>query len=938
MKSKTGTLVIPSFLIIAALLVIGAITTAIINKRYYTLSKQLQITNYNLLHLEEVRLKTGDMVASSLRYAITGSRSQNTLFYTSYKSLQSASKEILAPDTEATHNYIDSLSLAIVSLQKFSQQIVTAREKEDPKLVNTLMGTVNGENLRSEVHRLINSLESFNRSELRALESEQQSLASNAAYISYFGFSISLLSLTVVFYLLNKELSKRKVAELSLKKLNETLQEEVKKKTSEADQVFSRISDAFIAFDKNWQFTYINKSAAAFIGKDAEELLGKIVWDEFPESVNTSFYHSCYKSMDLQQYVYHEAYYEPWDIYVETRIYPSENGLSVFLRNVSELKKAERKEKKLEEQFKAIVDNTNDIILLANDNGEYIQCNEAACRHLGYTKDEILKLTIYDLIESTHDAIAEELWNEFKENGTSKGLIKLKRKNGKLIECQYSAKDNVQPGVHLSILTDVTKLIKTNKKLSVSQKRYKNAEFIGQLGHWEQNLEDDSIKWSDEVYRIFGISKSVALDYKLFFSFIHPEDQQGFQKEHELAVTGKQPLDAIYRMIRSDGQLRYIHERGKIIKDKHGIPVKLSGVAQDITERRVIEEDTIQSKRRFEAIFNGTNDAILVANDTGKYVQVSPAASRILGYSQEELLNKTVMHLMLDNVNDNDKYAMWEDFKKGGYQTGTIELTRKDKQLITCNYSVTANILPGLHLSIFTDITDKYKAEQELQLSYHQLKELTGRLQIVREEERIHIAREIHDELGQKLTGIKIDTSWLGKKIEDNEDAKKKIGEIMSLIDDTIDTTRRISSELRPGLLEYFGLIVACESQSKEFEKRHQIKSNFVSEISTVNFSFNVALGIYRIYQEALTNIARHAQATLVETLITQVDNHFILTVKDNGCGFDQNEIKKKHSLGLVGMRERANLVLGELAIESNKGAGTSIWIKIPLDQELSKS
>ena len=929
MNSKGSTQVILSFLTISGLLFIGTYVDLKVHTKYYALSKQLQMINFSLFHLEEVRFNIEQLVRSSLDYASSGSNSHNASFYTSLKSLQSTQKAIDNFNTDTSHNQIDSLSLSLNALEELCLQLVAAREKMNLEQTNSLIASTGHENMKNKVHDLVTRRENRQRSQLRVLESEQQSLAAKAVYVSYLVFVFSFLSLAVVFYLLNKQLARRKAAELRLQKLTRSLQEDVKEKTTEVDQVFNRISDAFIAFNRDWQFTYLNKSAVEFIGKDSAELIGKVVWEVFPESVNTSYYDSCHKAIESQKYVYHEAYYEPWDIYVENRIYPSEDGLSIFFKDVTEQKKAEQEEIKLKRQLEAIFENTSDIILLTNDRAEYIQCNEAACKHLGYSKEEILNLKVNELaLEASPDESVDDLWNTFKQNGALKGLIKLKKKDGGLIDCQYSAKANVLPGIHLSILTDVTKLIETNKELEESQRRYQNAEKIGKLGHWELNLRNDTLLWSDEIYRLFSISTDISPSYDLFFSFIHPEDKDTFQEQQEMALTGKQALDIVHRIIRKDGEVRYMHEKANLIKNKHGMPIKLRGVVQDITERKIVEEQTIESKRRLEAIFNGTNDAILVANDAGEYVQVNPAACRMLGYTQEEMLEKHVMDMMTGD----DKQGAWEEFKKGNYQTGEIELLRKDKQLIICNYSATANILPGLHLSIFTDVTEKHRSEQELKHSYRQLQELTGRLQIVREEERIHIAREIHDELGQKLTGIKIDTARLGKKMEGNDDAKRKINEVTILVDEAIDTVRRISSELRPGLLEHFGLIAACESQSAEFQQRHQIKSKFVSELSEVDLKINDSLTVYRIYQEALTNIARHAQATEVETLIKKIDNYLVLTIKDNGLGFDLDAIKTKRSLGLVGMRERAHLAKGELFIESHENRGTKITLKIPLD------
>ena len=154
---------------------------------------------------------------------------------------------------------------------------------------------------------------------------------------------------------------------------------------------------------------------------------------------------------------------------------------------------------------------------------------------------------------------------------------------------------------------------------------------------------------------------------------------------------------------------------------------------------------------------------------------------------------------------------------------------------------------------------------------------------------------------------------------------------MIALIDETVKTVRRISSELRPGILDDLGLIPALEWQCQEFEKRTGIVSRCTTDLNDHNFDRNLATNIFRVYQEALTNVARHAQATLVETFLTGRDGFIYLTVKDNGIGFDMVSVKNKRSLGLVGMRERAMLFQGELVIKSETGKGTEILLKAPM-------
>jgi signal transduction histidine kinase len=215
--------------------------------------------------------------------------------------------------------------------------------------------------------------------------------------------------------------------------------------------------------------------------------------------------------------------------------------------------------------------------------------------------------------------------------------------------------------------------------------------------------------------------------------------------------------------------------------------------------------------------------------------------------------------------------------------------------------------------------------------TYEDIRRLNAHLQTIREEERASIAREIHDELGQQLTGLKMDTSWLNKKLSGkDEKLEHKLSDMLSLIDSTVKTVRRISSDLRPGVLDDLGLIAALEWQSSEFEKRSGIACNFTANYHEKEPDKKTAMGIFRVYQEALTNVMRHASATEVNAKLEKQNDHIILTVADNGKGFDSDSNMERKTLGLIGMKERALMMGGELHISSKKGVGTTVTLKIP--------
>ena len=226
----------------------------------------------------------------------------------------------------------------------------------------------------------------------------------------------------------------------------------------------------------------------------------------------------------------------------------------------------------------------------------------------------------------------------------------------------------------------------------------------------------------------------------------------------------------------------------------------------------------------------------------------------------------------------------------------------------------------------------KQEAEKEMQDLNEQLRNLAAHIQNVREEEQTRIAREIHDELGQMLTTLKIDISFAESKMTaSTEEAKKYLADARSLADNTLKTVRRIAADLRPSILDDMGLVAALEWQSHEFEKHNIVKVTFFSSQDDIELEKNVVTQLYRIYQEALTNIARHSGGDKVTTDLVIQQDQLILSVSDNGKGFDTEEIKAKKTLGLLGMSERALLMKGQLAISSVPGKGTTVTITVPV-------
>jgi signal transduction histidine kinase len=251
-------------------------------------------------------------------------------------------------------------------------------------------------------------------------------------------------------------------------------------------------------------------------------------------------------------------------------------------------------------------------------------------------------------------------------------------------------------------------------------------------------------------------------------------------------------------------------------------------------------------------------------------------------------------------------------------------------QIFVCAVAVTA-------VTLAAAVSERKRAEEQLKSTLDQLQGLASHLESVREEERTRIARELHDELGQALTGLKLGLAWI--KGQFSKDAghkplsplRDKADEMSALIDTTIRSMRRMVTELRPGVLDEFGLSAALEWHGQEFKRRTGIGCTV--DVSDQGVDRECSSALFRIVQEALTNVARHARATQVDIRLQEDSQSLMLIVQDNGEGMSEQALSSRQSFGLLGMRERAVAAGGTFQVISSRGQGTKIMVHIPLSR-----
>ncbi|MCG9879478.1 MAG: histidine kinase [Bacteroidia bacterium] len=345
--------------------------------------------------------------------------------------------------------------------------------------------------------------------------------------------------------------------------------------------------------------------------------------------------------------------------------------------------------------------------------------------------------------------------------------------------------------------------------------------------------------------------------------------------------------------------------------------------------KELVDEKTEQIKATEKILTDSLNrikESFISLNNNWEYTFINTSALQTHPEGIEKIIGKSIWEVHPELLGTDFEHTYKNAMLK--QESGEIESFYAPMGLYFSGRFYPSN--DGITI-IYSDITERKKLENELYETYQNIRNLNNYLQTVREEERGNIAREIHDELGQQLTALKMDAYWLSKKIsaEDNP-IQDKLNQMLSLIDQTIQTVRRIASELRPGILDDLGLVAALDWLSSETMKRSGINISFHSNIEDVKLDKIHAIGVFRIYQEALTNVLRYAHSKVVKASLLHEGNTIILSVTDNGIGFSQEDIKSKKSFGLSSMKERALMMQGQLDIQSEPQKGTTIRLILP--------
>jgi two-component system sensor histidine kinase UhpB len=366
------------------------------------------------------------------------------------------------------------------------------------------------------------------------------------------------------------------------------------------------------------------------------------------------------------------------------------------------------------------------------------------------------------------------------------------------------------------------------------------------------------------------------------------------------------------------------------------------GEAQVRKEVQQAEKMMRTSEHKYRHLFENMRDAaFLVAEDSGRIIDANPRAELLLGKTRAEIIGTNHQKLFPPRRGRNRAPVLTPGASNSADgESYEVEIVRKDGSTVATDVNVSRMQLQGHNLLLlhFRDITRRRQTENELLRSREQLRALAARLQAVREEERTQVAREIHDELGQMLTALKMDLRSIERDLEEHNNPRlnpvlDKAVAATELTDSLVKSVQRIAAELRPGILDRLGLVTALAHEAEQFQQRTRIACHVTFPTQELDLPFESSTAVFRIFQEALTNVARHAHATEVQIELRFRPGALTLEVRDNGRGIQAGDLLGPHSLGILGMKERARQLGGDVTFSAGPNGGTMVMLEIPASE-----
>jgi signal transduction histidine kinase len=466
------------------------------------------------------------------------------------------------------------------------------------------------------------------------------------------------------------------------------------------------------------------------------------------------------------------------------------------------------------------------------------------------------------------------------------------------------------------------------------------AQTVAKMGSWSTDLRTMAVTWSAETHRIFETDPATfSPTHERFLERVHADDLARVEAAFAASLNSRATSTIEHRITMADGRTKWVAETWQATWGDDGTPLRAIGTTQDITARKEIEARLQTTDTRLRAVLNNAPLAVFAIDDHGVFTSSEGKGLGNVGLTVDQLVGHSAseMYADIEIVQPDGTVIRGEEAIRrvlaGESVTGLTSLGGEyfDNHFFPDRDA--AGTVVGM-IGVCTVVTAHHKAEVRLANSLAELQAVSTRLNDAREQERAKMARDIHDHLGQTLTALKMDVAEVHRRISagDIGAGDERLAEMSALIDQSVEDVRRVAAELRPVLLDDLGLVAAIRAHCLDVERRTGIRCMLSTSVTDLTIANDRAIALFRILQEALTNVIRHAEASLVIVHLTSTAGWLRLVVHDNGRGISQEAAPNHSGLGIVGMRDRARLFGGDVAVGGCAGKGTTVMVDLPLD------
>ena len=594
------------------------------------------------------------------------------------------------------------------------------------------------------------------------------------------------------------------------------------------------------------------------------------------------------------------------------------------------------------ERFNMVTSATNDVLWDWDIVNDIAWRNNNYEKLFGYSNEEAANAKSEDWFKYLHPddrlkeskALEEVLKSEQTFYEHEYRIITKSGKILNILDRSYIYRDEAGNPIRMvGSMQNITSLRNSQLSLEQSEQHYRKIVETAHEGIWQIDDKGFTTFVNSALTSMLGFSKDEILG-KSVLDFVFEEDIPAAKEKMKAHLNGNK-LQFEFKLKQKSGKPIWILAKGAPVFE-NGFYKGSIGMISDISATKEFTKKLQESEQNYKLLFKENPMPMWVYDALNlQFLSVNEAALHHYGYEREEFLKMKVTDI---RPAEEIEYFLKEN-KQNKLQirnAGIWKHKKKNGELIDVEIVAQTIIYKGVeaHLILINDITSRIKAEKELLNSYEEIRKLALHLQTVRDDERKRIARDIHDELGQKLTAVKMDLAWLEKQLgKVNSPLHIKIHETLGYVDESNLSIRRILNELRSDFLTQFSAKDAVKWVAAQFEKQNGITVELNIEDDFNELTDEVSNCIYRVIQESLTNISKYANASSVNIHLHKENNNLALCIEDNGKGFDTTSIRTEWSYGLLGMKERLASIDGNLNIQSAPGKGTKLCIKVPLTQ-----